>query len=326
MTNAELAQSANLLREFKKLYVYKYALSAGIIGLAIVIQKSLWHYIAPAPYIFFYPAVILASLYGDGISAIIMSALAAQYFFVEPYNTLIPEGAGAWLRLLIFVASASLIRFLTRALALATLEARKNFAALEQEKSIREAFVATLTHDLRTPLAAAKMNVEFITKGRIKGDEVIPALLLVLQSIRRLDQMLEDLLNIDKIKVGKGLPIEPTSCNLTKVVKETIYELSPISDGRINDRTQNDIVGNYDCKAIKRVVENLCANAIKYGSKETPITVTLQQEPKDVTLAVHNYGSAISPSEIDLIFEPYKRSMSAETSNQKGWGFGPDSC
>ena len=111
------------LREFKQHRFYKYLLSFIIVVAATLIQKALWNYITPAPFLVYYPAIILASLYGDGYSAVIMSIIASQYYFVHPlerFEVIFPQD---YLRLLLFATSGLIARKLVHNLLLAKLQA-----------------------------------------------------------------------------------------------------------------------------------------------------------------------------------------------------------
>lgn len=115
-----------------------------ITSAATGLQWLLWPIVDPAPFILYYPAVILAALYGDGVVAILLSALVAQFLFVEPrYSFSIdwPEGV---VRQALFLVSAFMIRQLTRALAKALAESREAQSWLSTTlNSIGDAVIAT---------------------------------------------------------------------------------------------------------------------------------------------------------------------------------------
>jgi signal transduction histidine kinase len=73
---------------------------------------------------------------------------------------------------------------------------------------------------------------------------------------------------------------------------------------------------------LRRVIENLCTNAVKYGLADTPITITLKAEAERVQLSVHNYGPVIPKEQQSRLFEAFQRAPSAEQSGKRGWGLG----
>ena len=74
--------------------------------------------------------------------------------------------------------------------------------------------------------------------------------------------------------------------------------------------------------ALQRVVQNLATNAVKYGSAETPITITLKEFEHDAQIAVHNEGNGLTQEEQAHVFDKFHRTKSAVASGRNGWGIG----
>lgn len=122
----------------------KYAITLMIVGLAGVGQYLLWPVIGDSPFLLFYPAVIVAALYGDGVAAIWLSALVAQFYFVPPRDTFSLHWPDDYVRLVVFLASALMIRQITVRLAKALQEARNAESWLSTTlTSIGDAVIAT---------------------------------------------------------------------------------------------------------------------------------------------------------------------------------------
>jgi len=73
---------------------------------------------------------------------------------------------------------------------------------------------------------------------------------------------------------------------------------------------------------LRRAIENLVGNAVKYGTPDTPITISLRRGKSAVELVVHNEGSPISESDAPLLFQQYRRSKRAQEGTKTGWGLG----
>lgn len=71
---------------------------------------------------------------------------------------------------------------------------------------------------------------------------------------------------------------------------------------------------------LRRLIENLASNAVKYGQENTPITISLEQDKNTVTLSIHNKGEPIPLEEQSIIFKQFRRSGSSE--DKIGWGLG----
>ncbi|MFY0572562.1 ATP-binding protein [Archangium lansingense] len=205
---------------------------------------------------------------------------------------------------------------------LAREEAEATLSQLKLERELREQFVSALSHDLRTPLTAAKMSAQLIPRQPQLPDKVYSLAARVRQNIDRADQMISDLLDANRIRAGQGLPIERSPGELRQLVAGTLEELSTVHGDRFLLQGEESIEGDWDARALRRLLENLCGNAIKYGDPTRPVTVSLKQEGDEVALAVHNWGEPIPAEDQKSLFQYFSRTKSAQTSGKKGWGIG----
>lgn len=205
----------------------------------------------------------------------------------------------------------------------ARLDTRRVLEDLRQEKKLRERFVTTLTHDLRSPLTAAKMFAQLLGKSSPDSDGAKKYIDKILNSIERCDQMIINLLDANRISAGEKIPVDVHKCSMKKIVQETVEELSTIHGDRFLLTTPVDSVeGLWSDNSIKRILENLCTNAIKYGSKTTKITVILNELADTVILSVHNWGNVMSPEDQENLFHIHRRADTEANKNEKGWGLG----
>jgi PAS domain S-box-containing protein len=209
----------------------------------------------------------------------------------------------------------------------AEVQARKKveetITELKQERDLRERFVAALTHDLRTPLNAARMGAEILMRKMQDSEAVTTLSKRVVSNIDRADGMIRDLLDASRIKAGQGIPIAVRECRLDEVVGLAVKGIQEVQGPRL--RIRNDagaISGYWDDKSLHRVIENLAGNALKYGSHHTPVTIGLIQTDEWVEIDVHNEGNPIALEDQKALFELYRRPTSAAARDQTGWGIG----
>jgi PAS domain S-box-containing protein len=201
-------------------------------------------------------------------------------------------------------------------------EQKKLVSELESEREIRAQFVDTLTHDLRTPLTVAKMSAQLIARN-IKDIKVSERLAThIVASIERADQMIRDLLDANLIKAYEKQPMKIEPCQLNSIAIDTLNDISIIHGNRFAFSSDAVIDGYWSPNAIRRVIENLCINAIKYGAIDTPVSVSLHLEGDSVEVRVHNEGPPISTEDQAIIFNHHRRTQSAHNGAQKGWGLG----
>jgi signal transduction histidine kinase len=195
---------------------------------------------------------------------------------------------------------------------------------LEEEKSLREKFVDTITHDLRNPLSAARMSAQIFMR-KANPDVVMIRTLSqrIIVNIDRAEKMIGNLLDANRLKAGKGIPVWPEETSLNAVVAASLETLTTLYGARFQVREPGTQVnGHWDSLALQRVLENLCGNAIKYGSPDRPVVITFGPETGGAFLSVYNHGNPIPEADWDAIFQPYARADAAVAGQIKGWGIG----
>ena len=100
-------------------------------------------------------------------------------------------------------------------------EASDELHRMTDERSLRERFVAALAHDLRGPLAAARLSLDVVLKNLTRPDLVQSARRAV-QSIARADGMMRDLLDASRVRAGQPLPLDLASCDLGALIQELL--------------------------------------------------------------------------------------------------------
>lgn len=197
----------------------------------------------------------------------------------------------------------------------------KLLSTLKSEKEIREKFVATLTHDLRSPLTSVKINIQMMQK-KMAGDQLTSFATRALNSINRADRMIRDLLDANRLRAGEKIPLEMREFDFVALTRSVLSELSLIHGERFQLEAPSSVTGRGNEDAIIRILENLCNNAVKYGSSETPVKLAILDESERLILKVQNTGKPIPEAALPTLFEPYKRLETEETAEHNGWGLG----
>lgn len=190
---------------------------------------------------------------------------------------------------------------------------------LQTEGELREGFVSLLTHDLRTPLAAAKMAAQLIKSDNAENKELVSR---ISSNISRADQMISRLLDANRIRSGEKLALNTEPVNLVALVKDTLTELNLLYQNRFVFAEQSDILGQWDPRSLRRMIENICSNAIKYGAPDTPVNIRIFEKNNSVQILIQNRGDIISSEDQKSIFQQYKRSRKAQGGKKQGWGIG----
>jgi signal transduction histidine kinase len=194
---------------------------------------------------------------------------------------------------------------------------------LQQERDLRERFVATLSHDLRSPLQGATMCAHLIRRKPGDSDVVQTFAGRIIENISRADELIRNLLDASRLKAGERLAIDIEHCDLSEVAADTLAHLTTLHGDRFILQAESKIDGYWSKGEIRRVLENLCGNAIKYGAPRRPVRVTLIQLNDSVTIEVHNEGSPISAADQEKLFQPFQRIDAGDrAAGPSGWGLG----
>jgi signal transduction histidine kinase len=194
-----------------------------------------------------------------------------------------------------------------------------NAFALAQT-ALRERFVAALTHDLRNPLSTAHGFAQLI-KQSSEVAQIKEFAERISGNLRRMDSMLQDLLDSVTFQSGERLRLRLEEFDMLEVAKE-ICDQYTVTHGPRFQFFGNAAKGWWDREAIKRAIENMVGNAVKYGAPHTPIRLKVESQNERVFLSVHNQGDPIPPEQIEGIFQVFGRAVAAKEGNKEGWGIG----
>jgi signal transduction histidine kinase len=189
------------------------------------------------------------------------------------------------------------------------------------QASFRDQFFATMAHDLRNPLNVAQAGCALILRHS-KDAEVTRWARRIVDNISRVDRRLQDLLNAMRVRAGGRLQLDLQSCDVAALVRQIIEGLRAEHGDRFALDAPDSMDGHVAPDAVRRAVENLADNAVKYGAPSGTITVTLSETHGRAILKVHNDGPHIPPEDQETLFRAFQRLRPAEQSDKAGWGLG----
>ncbi|MAO36473.1 MAG: hypothetical protein CMP12_11310 [Zunongwangia sp.] len=196
----------------------------------------------------------------------------------------------------------------------------KSFSISLQE--MREKLIATLAHDIRNPLSTALLGLSSFRYEDGEG-HLLKLNQMATNSVRRAIDLVEDLLDAITVRSGEGISLLFSEYNVVEDVKLIASEAAEAYSNKIVlNLTKKEIHGVFASTAVRRILENLITNAVKYGAIDEPITISLQEEGKKVRLKVHNHGNSISPQDQKDIFNFLIQKEKNSPKNLKSWGIG----
>ncbi len=214
---------------------------------------------------------------------------------------------------------------------LETQRREKNRILLEASRealALRNEFILVASHELKTPLTTIKMLTQIAEKNMAKGDPEVysPARVkkttdLIGRQADRLERLVEDMLDISKISLGK-VSMEFSVFDLSALVEEVVSSLSEAfaeSHCRIELNLTKGVTIRADAFRVEQVVVNLLTNAMKYA-KGKPVHILVEAQPPMAILSVQDEGIGIAPENQLRIFHKFERAVSARYFS--GFGLG----
>ncbi len=197
----------------------------------------------------------------------------------------------------------------------------------EQKKSdkLRDDFIATLTHDLRTPLLAAIQTLKFFLEGAV--GEIDDKQRLLLSTMQKSNEdllgLVNALLEVYKYDADK-LALNKTDFKIYELAHLVYEELLPLAMNKEIDFSINcedkDMEIFADRNELRRVICNLCGNAINYTHEHGKVTISIKNEGADLIFSVSDNGDGIPAEDIPNMFQRFSQGTSKKRSSGTGLG------
>ncbi|MDF2713035.1 MAG: histidine kinase, partial [Nonomuraea muscovyensis] len=192
---------------------------------------------------------------------------------------------------------------------------------LAEADRMRTALLAAVSHDLRTPLAAAKAAVESLRSGDVDWSPEDRAELLATadESLARLGRLVDNLLDMSRLQAGAlGLSLQPVA--LEEIAPRAIDDLGPLRDRVKGDLSTDLPEVMADPALLERVLVNLMTNAVRYSPPEEQVLITGSRYGDQVEIRVIDRGPGIPAEAVEQVFVPFQRL--GDRDNDTGVGLG----
>jgi signal transduction histidine kinase len=173
---------------------------------------------------------------------------------------------------------------------------------------------------MRAPLGVTSTALELVLMSNdLARIKTIAA--KALTSVHRMSAMIDELLNTMTFHSGEQIQLHLVQFDIAEVIKEVQTD-SIAAHGLRFEVSCSSVIGWWDRSTLKRALENLVSNSVKYGVPETPIAIRTKEVHQRLVIWVHNEGDPIPPDEQECIFQMYRRAEAAKNSDKAGWGIG----
>jgi len=193
----------------------------------------------------------------------------------------------------------------------------------KEAERLRDDFIATLTHDLRTPLLACIQTLDFFLDGTF--GQIDDKQKAILETMKRSNAdmlgLVNALLEVYKYEAGR-LVLCKTNFDIYELVQNCVNELSSLA---LKKEIEIEIKGeklviNADKNELRRVISNLTGNAIAYSPSKTKVVIEFLQQEEEFLLKVTDEGGGISEEDIKKLFCRFSQGTGKKRSASTGLG------
>ena len=205
--------------------------------------------------------------------------------------------------------------------------ANEQAARMEAEAANRskDLFLATLSHEVRTPLNAIMGWASILRSGKCTQAEVQEGMEVIERNCRAQAQLIEDVLDVSRIVSGK-MPLNIAPCDLVAVINAAIDTARPAADAK-GIRFETDLAwdashASYDANRIQQVIWNLLANAVKFTPHASAVRIVLRHDRSTAQIQIKDEGQGIKPEFLPYVFERFRQAEGSTRRKLGGLGLG----
>jgi signal transduction histidine kinase len=197
--------------------------------------------------------------------------------------------------------------------------------AAEAANRAKDTFLATVSHELRSPLSPILTWSRMLREGILDAGKTARALETIERSAKSQAQLIEDLLDVSRIVAGR-MRLEVRPIDLVPMIQAAVDVVRPAADAKALrlhvglDRKVGTISG--DAERLQQVVWNLLSNAVKFTPEGGRVSVVLARVNYHAEIAVSDSGKGISPDFLPHVFERFKQEDSGPSRSHGGLGLG----
>ena len=195
---------------------------------------------------------------------------------------------------------------------------------LKESQHRQQQFVADAAHELRTPLAALRAEIEVALRRQRSGGEYQQTLELNRLELERLAALVENLLALARLDGGPSR-LERAPADLSAICRDVAEHLAPLAGAQgvfLKLEVPDELIVSGDALGLERAVRNLVENALRHTPSGEDIILRAGAENGEACLAVIDHGVGIAPEHLPRLFDRFYRVDTARTRTHGGAGLG----
>ncbi len=195
----------------------------------------------------------------------------------------------------------------------------------ERTALLKDEFLATVSHEMRTPLTAMLGWVQLLRAGNLPSETVPQALETIERNARAQAKLIDDLLDMSRILAGR-LRLDVQRVNVVEAIEAALAAAEPSAAAkkirliRVLDSKAGPVSG--DPTRLQQVIWNLLSNSIKFTPSQGKVTVTLERVNSHIEIAIQDTGEGISAEFLPHVFDRFRQQDATTMRKHQGLGLG----
>ena len=198
-------------------------------------------------------------------------------------------------------------------------------AALQDANARKDVFLATLSHELRNPLAPIRNAATVLAKPQLTSEDRERSRLIIVRQVRHMASLLDDLLDISRITRGV-FALKKEVVNLQGLLAEALETARPLIDAKRHkvelDWPSTPVQVETDPVRLVQIASNLLTNAAKYTDPEGLITFEVRTAGTGILITVRDTGIGLESTMLQEVFEMFSQVAPEQDRSQGGLGIG----
>jgi K+-sensing histidine kinase KdpD len=195
-----------------------------------------------------------------------------------------------------------------------------------QMQKQQQNFMMAVTHELKTPVAIASLNLETLLKHRLEEEKQIKLIKATLDETKRLDFLTSNILVSSQLE-NRGYQLNKEDLDFSALLRDRMREFADrFPDRKFCEKIEDDCEVRGDALLLQILINNLLENAVKYSSKGSTINVSVQKKNEIIRMSIADEGFVIATEEKNNIFKKFYRIGNESKRSTKGTGLGLYLC
>ncbi len=185
-------------------------------------------------------------------------------------------------------------------------------------------FLSAVTHELRSPVASARLYLESLQLGRVEADKRDRYLLHAQEDLQRLSDTIDELLEGRRL-MERGLAVHVEPVDLSELARRGVERLAALhasAGATLELDAPAPVPALADPVAFDRILDNLVSNGVKYGGEQPRVRIATRRHGRWALLSVRDHGKGLAGMDRDRIFEPFVRGGDETVRTRPGVGLG----